>query len=52
MNLNSTILKKAIEKAIANGWEMPREAFDFEITSNETIRFTSIDDETQDPAGW
>lgn len=49
---NQQILTKAIEKAIEGGWELPHEAYDFEARPNDMIRFTSIDDETQDPGIW
>lgn len=45
-------MEKAINKADGNGWELPHEAYDFAVVRDGMIKFTSIDDETQDPGDW
>lgn len=45
-------LEALLQKAIDGGWELPHEAYDWEVRPNDMIRFTSIDDETQDPGTW
>lgn len=49
---NKEILEKAIQKAIDGGWELPHEDYDWKVGQNDMTRFTSIDDETQDPGVW